>query len=174
MTDSEIQLYESIKYHHWILGALVGDHIFPNKRRISGGGTVQRNKQIADFWIFGNSVFCGIEVKSTFGDDFDTAKSKQTRFQMMNLRKIERMGQRLLTGRGFLMIQFLESRDWFALRIGWVDEWIKQARSQRIPLAALQEEAASGSVLTMAVEKKEGWNTPVVDLMPLIANERES
>ena len=71
------------------------------------------------------------------------------------------------------MIQFLESRDWFAARIGWIDDWMKEAGTQVLPLPVLQEEAEKGSIFKMAVEKCDNWNTPVVDLSPLIADERD-
>lgn len=175
MTTSERQMEASVIY--WKKQkALVGDRISSEKKKVRGGQFIERKKQIADFWIFGSGVFAGLEVKETFGDNFDTKKSEPTRYQMMNLRNIERLGADLGTGRGFLIIEFLSSSEpieWYACRITWIDDYIEQnnthvLKKNDIRSASEAADPANPQVVRLAVTSEEKEQFDIIDLRPLL------
>ena len=173
MTTSERQVEASIIF--WKKRKdLVGDRISSDSKKVRGDW-IKRKKQIADFWVFGSSVFAGLEVKETFGDDFDTKKSEPTRCQMMNLRNIERLGGDLGTGRGFFIIEFLSSSEpieWYALRITWMDEYIEAQNTHVLKKAHIREAAESPrpgfEVIKLGVSREEKEQFDIIDLRPLL------
>jgi len=178
MTTSELQVKASIVF--WKKRKeLVGDYITTDTKKVRGDW-IKRKKQIADFWIFGDGHFAGLEVKETYGDDFDTQKNEPTRYQMMNLRNIERLGGPAKTGRGFFLIMFLSTQgiEWYALRITWMDRYFAEQNTHVIKKADMSEAAdADGDApevfrLNVSTEEKEAYD--IVDLRPLLQGVKDA
>lgn len=171
VTDSENQVYQSVKHWHRIENALVGDRIEESTKKLGHGIWRSQKKQICDFWIFGAGVFCGLEVKETYGDGFDTTQNPSTKYQLMNLRKIERHG-----GRGYFLLQFVSGAgaEWYAVRVKWLDEYMTLNKRQQVRQSDLAEAAVGGTSAT--VQALKAFRVPrgrceLLDLSMLISKE---
>lgn len=171
MRQSEYQVWESIKYGNRER-QYVGDRVDLTRKKLGGGIFTTTKKQICDFWLFCNGFFCGVEVKDTAGEEFNASQNARIKFQLMNLRNIERYGQRLQSGRGYFLIQFilLDSVEWWALRVSWMDGYFQRKNTHVIQLDEIKL-ANDPLVIKMIPQRVTNVKVGILDLRLLAEGE---